>query len=143
LKKRWQGVELNEARLRMTRVPEGGALIYNSVSGAPGFTIGNVFVMAGIPSVMQAMLDDVAPRLRTGVKMLSETVRADAREGDVGGALGEVAKAHPGAIIGSYPFFDENQRPNTNLVVRARDPDVLAAAVQAVKDMLVRVKAKL
>jgi molybdenum cofactor synthesis domain-containing protein len=143
LQKRWAGVELNEARMRMTRVPEGGGLIHNKVSGAPGFSIGNVFVMAGIPSVMQGMLDEVAPTLKTGVKMLSETIRADAREGDVGTALGAVAKAYPDAIIGSYPFFDDNQKPNTNLVVRARDPALLAAAAQAVKEMLVRVKASL
>jgi molybdenum cofactor synthesis domain-containing protein len=143
LKKRWQGVDLNEARMRMTRVPEGGNLIYNKVSGAPGFSIGNVYVMAGIPSVMQGMLDEVAPTLRTGAKMLSETIRADAREGDVGTPLGQVAKEFPDVIIGSYPFFDDNQRPNTNLVVRSRDPDRLAAAKQAVEAMLLQVKSAL
>jgi molybdenum cofactor synthesis domain-containing protein len=143
LKKRFNGVDLNEARMRMTRIPEGGALIYNKVSGAPGFRIGNVHVMAGIPSVMQAMMDEIAPTLKTGAKMLSQSIRADAREGDVGTALGEVAKAFPQAVIGSYPFFDENRGPNTNIVVRSRDPETLAAAVKAVEEMLVRVKAAL
>jgi molybdopterin-biosynthesis enzyme MoeA-like protein len=99
--------------------------------------------MAGIPSVMQAMMDEIAPTLKTGAKMLSQSIRADAREGDVGTALGEVAKAFPQAVIGSYPFFDENRGPNTNIVVRSRDPETLAAAVKAVEEMLVRVKAAL
>src|SRR5262249_47548337 len=78
------GAEMNEARLRMTRIPKGADLILNKVSGAPGFWIGNVIVMAGVPSIMQAMLDEVAPKLKIGVRMFSETVRADAREGDIG-----------------------------------------------------------
>ena len=143
LQARWQGVVLNDARMRMTRIPEGGDLIRNPVSGAPGFRIGNVHVMAGIPSVMNAMMDEIAPTLKTGVKMLSDTVRADAREGDVGTELGDVAKIYPDVIIGSYPFFDENQRPNTNIVVRSRDPERLASARQAVEAMLAKVKADL
>src|SRR5262245_3700820 len=78
------GGEINEARLRMTRIPKGADLVHNKVSGAPGFWIGNVIVMAGVPSIMQAMLDEVAPKLKTGIRMLSQTVRADAREGDIG-----------------------------------------------------------
>ena len=78
------GAELNEARMRMTRIPAGADLVLNKVSAAPGFWLGNVIVMAGVPSIMQAMLDEVAPKLKTGVRMLSETVRADAREGDIG-----------------------------------------------------------
>src|ERR1700680_1556453 len=100
------GTEMNEARMRMTRIPEGAELVANKVSAAPGFWIGNVVVMAGVPSIMQAMLDDVAPKLRTGIKMMSETVRADCRAGDVCTELGEVAKAHPEVMIGSYPFID-------------------------------------
>ncbi len=80
--------DLNEARLRMARIPAGADLILNKVSAAPGFRIGNVHVMAGVPSIMQAMLDEVAPTLKTGVKMLSETVRAELREGDIGTPLG-------------------------------------------------------
>jgi molybdopterin-biosynthesis enzyme MoeA-like protein len=129
--------------MRMTRIPEGAELIPNKVSAAPGFRIGNVFVMAGVPAIMQAMLDQIVPRLETGTKMLSETIRADAREGDVGTELGRVAEAHPGVAIGSYPFFDEARGPNTNIVVRSRDAEQLAAAKQAVEQMLVRVKAAL
>jgi molybdenum cofactor synthesis domain-containing protein len=136
------GTEMNESRMRMARIPHGAALVVNKVSGAPGFWIGNVITMAGVPSIMQAMLDAVAPQLKTGVRMLSETIRADAREGDVGTELGEVAKAHPDVTIGSYPFFDDSG-PNTNIVVRARDGQKLAAAKAAVETMLTRVKAQM
>jgi molybdopterin-biosynthesis enzyme MoeA-like protein len=91
---------MNEARLHMTRIPKCADLILNKVSGAPGFWIGNVIVMAGVPSIMQAMLDEVAPKLKIGIRMLSETVRADAREGDIGMQLGEIAKAKPAVAVG-------------------------------------------
>jgi molybdenum cofactor synthesis domain-containing protein len=143
LRTRFGGGYLNEARMRMARIPHGADLILNKVSAAPGFRIGNVHVMAGVPSIMQAMLDEIAPTLKTGVKMESETIRADAREGDVGTALGEVAKAHPEVTIGSYPFFDDKSGPNTNLVIRSRDPQALAVAKAAVEKMLADVKASL
>jgi molybdenum cofactor synthesis domain-containing protein len=135
--------DLNEARLRMARIPHGADLIENSVSKAPGFRIGNVHVMAGVPAIMQAMLDAVAPMLLTGKKMLSHSVRADLREGDIGSELATVAKDHPHTMIGSYPFMDDAGRPNTNVVVRARDADTLAAAVAAVETMLAQVRAAL
>ena len=140
---RTMGTTMNEARLRMARVPAGADLVLNKVSAAPGFRIGNVIVMAGVPTIMQAMLDAAAPGLKTGAKMLSETVRADAREGDIGSELGAVAKAHPDTMIGSYPFQDEKGGPNTNIVVRARDPEKLAAAKAAVEGMLAKVKSEL
>jgi len=87
------------------------------------------------------MLDAVAPKLKTGVKILSESVRADLREGDIGTPLGEIAKAHPETMIGSYPFVDEKGEPNTNLVIRSRDEQKLASAKRAVEDMLTRVRA--
>ncbi len=130
------GTELNQARMRMSRVPKEAELVPNKVSAAPGFWIGNVIVMAGVPAIMQAMLEEVAPRLKTGSRMLSETVRADCREGDVGTELGEIAKAHPDVMIGSYPFVDEVRGPNTNIVVRGRDPARLAAAKKAIEKML-------
>jgi len=137
------GTEMNEARMRMTRVPAGAELVLNRVSAAPGFWIGNVIVMAGVPSIMQAMLDEVAPKLATGAKLLSQTVRADCREGDIGTELGEIAKAHPEVMIGSYPFVDEFRGPNTNIVVRSRDPERLAAVKAAVEAMLTQVRARL
>lgn len=136
------GGELNEARMRMARIPEGAQLVPNKISGAPGFWIGNVITMAGVPAIMQAMLDEVAPRLKTGARLLSEAIRADAKEGDVGTALGVIAKAHPGALIGSYPFFDDKLGPNTNIVVRARDPELLKEVKAAVEAMLVKVRAQ-
>ena len=135
--------DLNEARLRMARIPAGADLILNKVSAAPGFRIGNVHVFAGVPAIMQAMLDEVAPTLKTSARMQSQTLRADLREGDIGGELGVIAKAHPDVVIGSYPFFDEQRGPNTNVVIRARDPDKLAAATRSVEDMLARMRAAL
>jgi molybdenum cofactor synthesis domain-containing protein len=137
------GGVMNEARMRMTRVPIGATLVLNKISAAPGFWIGNVIVMAGIPSVMQAMFEYVVPQLKTGVKMLSDSIRANCREGDIGTELGAIAKKFPEVVIGSYPFVDENNYANTNVVVRSRDPQRLAAASAAVEAMLVRVKAAL
>src|SRR6478735_8960059 len=134
---------MNEARMRMARLPAGADLVLNKVSAAPGFWIGNVIVMAGVPQIMQVMLDYVTPKLRTGAKMLSQSVRADCREGDIGTELGEIAAAHAGVIFGSYPFMDEQRGANTHVVVRSRDPQKLNAAVAAVEAMLTRVKAAL
>ncbi len=135
LSERFPPDQLNEARLRMARIPAGADLIANSVSKAPGFIIGNVHVMAGVPSIMQAMLDVVGPTLRTGVRMLSETVQAGLREGDIGTELARVQQAHPDVAIGSYPFFSETG-PDTNIVVRSRDPARIEAAVAAVRAMI-------
>jgi molybdenum cofactor synthesis domain-containing protein len=136
------GGVMNEARMRMTRVPAGAELVLNKVSAAPGFWIGNVIVMAGVPHIMQVMLEFVTPKLKTGVKMLSESVRADCREGDIGTELGAIAKQHPDVVIGSYPFMDE-KGGNTHVVVRSRDAAKLAAAKADVEAMLVRVKAEI
>src|SRR5437868_8680262 len=138
-RKRFQG-DLNEARLRMARVPDGASLVESATIMAPGFWIENVITMAGVPSIMQAMMDIVAPKLRVGVRMLSESVRANAREGDVGTPLREIQEAHPDTVIGSYPFMDEDKMPNTNLVVRSRDPEKLRAAMHAVQEMLAQLK---
>jgi molybdenum cofactor synthesis domain-containing protein len=135
-RERWGAQDLNEARLRMARIPEGAELIQSATILAPGFKLGNVIVMAGVPTIMQAMMDIVAPKLKSGLRMLSDTVRANAREGDIGGPLRQIANAHPDTMIGSYPFTDEDKKPNTNLVVRSRDPEKLNAAMNAVKEML-------
>jgi molybdenum cofactor synthesis domain-containing protein len=137
------GGVMNEARMRMARLPAGAELVLNKISAAPGFCIGNVIVMAGIPQVMQAMLEYVTPQLKTGAKMLSETVRADCREGDIGTELGAIAAAHPGVVIGSYPFMDEKRGANTHVVMRSRHPQKLAAAKVAIEAMLARVQAQL
>jgi molybdenum cofactor synthesis domain-containing protein len=134
------GGEISEARMRMTRIPQGADLILNEVSGAPGFWIENVIVLPGVPSIMQAMLDQVAPRLKTGMRMLSQTVRAGVRERDIAAQLGEIAKAHPGVTIGSHPFFDPEHGPDTNVVLRAADAQKLERAKQVLEDMLARVQ---
>jgi molybdenum cofactor synthesis domain-containing protein len=134
------GADLNEARLRMARIPDGAELISSATILAPGFKIGNVIVMAGVPSIMQAMMDIVSPKLKSGVRMLSDSVRANAREGDIGTPLRAIQEAHPDTSIGSYPFMDENGKPNTNVVVRSRDADKLKAAMVDVEAMLANLK---
>ena len=140
MRERFPNADLNEARMRMARIPYGAELVANPVSKAPGFWIGNVIVMAGIPQIMQAMLADAAPKLRRGRKMLSFSIPAGMREGDVGTPLAAIAQAHKDVMIGSYPFSNEG-RPDTNLVVRSRDPDKLEAAKSAVETMLATLRA--
>jgi molybdenum cofactor synthesis domain-containing protein len=122
-----RGIEPNEARLRMARIPEGASLIPNAVSAAPGFQIGNVFVMAGVPSILQAMMDEVVKRLPASQPLMSETIEAQRGEGDIAEAAAATQAAHPGVRIGSYPYFD-GARFTTRLVLRSRDPDLLTAA---------------
>ena len=123
------GVELNAARRRMARVPVGGELVKNPVSGPPGFTIGNVFVLAGVPSIMRGMLEDVGPRLRGGAVTVARTVRVEGSgEGTIAAPLEAVARAHPAMSLGSYPFFGDGQF-GSNLVLRGRDPDELSTTV--------------
>ncbi|KJF66361.1 competence/damage-inducible protein A [Rhizobium nepotum] len=128
-------MEFTEARKRMARMPRGASHIANPVSVAPGFVIGNVHVMAGVPQVFQAMLDNVMPTLRTGAKIMSQAVRSPYGEGDIGTPLTAVQKAHPETSIGSYPKYD-GQRFSTEIVVRARDAAVLKAAADAVAAMI-------
>src|SRR5580693_2591259 len=101
--RRWGG-EVNAARRRMARIPVGGSLVKNSVQGPPGFQIGNVFVLAGVPMVMRGMMDDVVPRLRTGAVVIARTVKVEgAGEGVIADPLRALAGAHPDLSIGSYP----------------------------------------
>lgn len=125
---RW-GDQLNAARRRMARVPVGGELVKNPVQGPPGFTIGNVFTLAGVPAIMRGMLEDVGPRMRGGRPTVSRTVRVEGSgEGVIAAPLETVAKAHPDMSMGSYPFFSPDGF-GSNLVVRSRDADALAGAV--------------
>jgi molybdenum cofactor synthesis domain-containing protein len=120
--------DLNEARLRMARIPTGADLIANPISKAPGFRIGNVFVMAGVPAIMQAMLDAIGPTLATGTKILSETIEAgNLPEGTYAGGLAAIAKAHAAVSIGSYPSMTPNGFAN-RIVVRGRDAEAVARA---------------
>ncbi len=130
-----RGLEFTEARRRMARMPHGSTHIANPVSCAPGFTIGNVHVMAGVPSVFQAMLDNVLPTLRTGVKVLSDKVSCPFGEGDIGDPLSAIAKAHPDVNIGSYPRFS-GQGFSTEIVIRGRNAAAINAARIEVETML-------
>lgn len=124
--------DLNAARRRMARIPHGASLVQNPVSKAPGFMIENVIVMAGVPSIMQAMLDDVAPRLKAGTRLTVETIEAmGLPEGAYAAALGETATAHAEVSIGSYPSFQDGTFRN-QIVIRGRDPAAVASARDAV-----------
>ncbi len=114
------GLELNEARLRMARIPYGAVLIDNPVSTAPGFTIGNVHVMAGVPSVFQAMVASVLPKLTGGSPLLSQTLRVDRGEGDIAATLASLADAYGDLSIGCYPF-QINGAFGANVVIRGTD----------------------
>jgi molybdenum cofactor synthesis domain-containing protein len=125
---RW-GDQLNAARRRMARVPVGGELVKNPVQGPPGFTIGNVFVLAGVPQIMRGMLEDVGPRLKGGAVTVSRTVRVEGTgEGAIAAPLEVVAKAHPAMSLGSYPFFGP-EGYGSNLVLRGRDAGEVAQVV--------------
>jgi molybdopterin-biosynthesis enzyme MoeA-like protein len=121
---------LNEARLRMARIPDGAKLIANPVSKAPGFQLDNVFVMAGVPSIMRGMLEDVGPRLEGGAIVKSVTVRAKGvPEGHIASALADLETATNGAVIfGSYPWFAPPDNFGVHLVARSADPAALAKA---------------
>jgi len=128
-----RGVEFNAARMRMARIPDGATLIENPVSIAPGFTLGNVHVMAGVPNVFQAMVASVLPTLTGGQPLLSQSLRVMRPEGAVAEALGALAAAHPGVSIGSYPFSQDGSY-GTSLVVRgpvAAEVDAAMAAMSA------------
>jgi molybdenum cofactor synthesis domain-containing protein len=138
---RWAG-DLNAARRRMARVPVGGSLVRNPVQGPPGFQIGNVFVLAGVPLIMRGMMEDVVTRLRTGQVVISRTVRVEgAGEGAIAAPLETLAKAHPSLSLGSYPFFGEGGY-GSNLVIRGRDGAEVAATVEALMEALSDIGAK-
>ena len=126
---RWGG-EINAARRRMARVPVGGHLVKNPVQGPPGFTIGNVFTLAGVPQIMRGMLEDVGPRMRGGRPTVSRTVRVEGSgEGAIAAPLEAVAKAHPDMSLGSYPFYGADGY-GSNLVLRSRDAEQLIGVVE-------------
>ena len=112
------GLELNAARLRMARIPDGATLIENPVSVAPGFSLENVHVMAGVPSVFKAMVASVLPTLSSGAPLVSKTLRVDTGEGDIAAPLASIAEAHPDLSIGCYPFQLKNGAYGANVVIR-------------------------
>ena len=122
------GQELNAARLRMARIPDGADLIDNPVSTAPGFSLGNVHVMAGVPSVFKAMVASVLPKLTGGAPLLSRTLQLFKGEGDIAGPLGQFAEAFPQLSVGSYPFQKDGVY-GSNIVVRGSDAAQLDTAL--------------
>jgi len=137
LESRWKqtGTEVNEARLRMARIPEGASLIVNSVSAAPGFRIGNVHVMAGVPKIMLAMLESIAPTLKGGKKVKSITIRCGVGEGTIGGPLGRIQDEFPDVKMGSYPQMGQTF-VMTELVLRSSDEARLEQAAGRVREMV-------
>lgn len=125
-----QGLELNDARLRMARIPDGAALIANPVSAAPGFTLGNVHVMAGVPMIFQAMVASVMPTLTGGQPMLSQTLRVLRGEGEIAGPLGALAAAYDDLSVGCYPFQKDGVF-GANIVIRGQDGARIDAAMTA------------
>jgi molybdenum cofactor synthesis domain-containing protein len=124
---------LNEARLRMARIPEGATLIDNPISAAPGFTLKNVHVLAGVPTIFEAMLAGLLPTLTGGAPMLSQSLRIVRGEGDIAPELSRLAEAHPEVSIGSYPFHRDGVH-GANVVIRSQD----GAAVDRVMSELTR-----
>ena len=137
---RYAPADLTPARRRMTRMPEGSELIDNPISRAPGFRIGNVFVLAGVPSVMQAMLDSAVKDMRTGAVMQVASIEAGGvPEGRYGDALAGIAAAHPAVSIGSYPSFRDGRFMN-QIVVRGKEAAAVQAARAAVETMLASIR---
>jgi molybdenum cofactor synthesis domain-containing protein len=121
---------ITDARLRMARVPEGAELIENSLSGAPGIRLGNIFILAGVPHIATLMLEALSGKIEGGKPLLSRTIGSWTPESEVAGLLAETERAHPGCQIGSYPFFREG-RVGANFVIRSTDPARLAACESA------------
>ena len=135
LEARYRPGEFNDMRKRMARIPHGAALIKNSVSTAPGFHIGNVYVMAGVPMVMRAMLEAIAPELPRGIVVTSVTLSAEIPEGTIAPGLLEIQNANPEVAIGSYPFYSE-KGPGAQLVTRGRDGAAVERATQAIEVLI-------
>ncbi|MCG7494556.1 molybdopterin-binding protein [Thalassobius sp. Cn5-15] len=130
-----QGQELNEARLRMARIPDGAALIDNPISAAPGFILQNVHVMAGVPVIFETMVASVLPTLTGGAPLLSQSLRVERGEGEIASALTAVAEAYPDLSFGSYPF-SQNGIYGTNIVVRGQDGAQLDQAMTALAEAM-------
>lgn len=129
-----RGMEFNAARQRMARIPEGAQLIENPVSIAPGFSIGNVHVMAGVPQIFEAMVASVLPKLTGGAPLLSQTLRLFRGEGEIATAFGALAAQYPDLSMGSYPFQQDGAQ-GTNLVIRGSDPARLAEAMVKLNEL--------
>jgi molybdenum cofactor synthesis domain-containing protein len=135
LEARYEPGTLNEARLRMANTPEGAELIDNPVSAAPGYRIGNVYVMAGVPSIMRAMFETIAGTLRHGAPIRSCTIGALVGEGIIAQGLGDIQAAHPDLDLGSYPFFRQGKY-GASFVIKGTDPARIDAAAMALRALI-------
>jgi molybdenum cofactor synthesis domain-containing protein len=124
-----RGIELNEARLRMARIPEGAALIDNPVSAAPGFSLRNVHVMAGVPRIFEAMVAGLLPTLTGGSPLLSQSLRIARGEGEIAAPLRALAEAFPDLSMGSYPFQDANGAFGASIVIRGTEAGRVSEAM--------------
>ena len=135
MNKYYEPGKLNEARLKMADIPAGAALIDNPVSGAPGFQLENVFVLPGVPMIMQAMFDGITDRLTGGVPILTETVVTGLTEGVIAPGLEQIQADHPRLTIGSYPYF-RNGKLGVNIVIRTTDRGELNRVVGEISKLL-------
>ena len=135
MRTRYKPGDLTEARLKMANVADGAELIENPVSAAPGFRIENVFVLAGVPGIMQAMFDELKGGLQGGAPVLSKSIEAFVPESVVAGPLGGLQDEYPDVDMGSYPFF-RNGRLGTCLVARSTDAVRLDTAADAIEAMV-------
>lgn len=127
-------IQINDARLRMARIPDGASLIVVDSSAAPGFSIQNVHVMAGVPSIFTEMVDRVLPTLAAGAPTVSRELRFDVGEGRIADQLRGLAAEFPELAFGSYPFFSEGVY-GTNIVVRGTDPDLVELGFARVRQL--------
>ncbi len=127
--------DLSDARLKMADIPEGAKLILNPVSGAPGFQVENVFVLPGVPKIMQAMFEGIVDRLTTGAPILTSSVITNMREGQIADGLSLLQEDYPEISIGSYPFF-KDRKFGINVIMRGTDKDHLDELTSALKEML-------
>lgn len=136
LTRHWErrGVEITESRMRMARIPDGARLIDNPVSIAPGFTVENVHVMAGVPAVFQAMVATVLPTITGGQPLLSQTLRIERGEGEIAGPLGKLAGEYPDLSIGSYPY-QQNGIYGANIVIRGTDGGMVSEAMAKLSEL--------
>ena len=137
LRKHYKPEDINAARLKMADIPEGAELIDNPVSSAPGFIIENVYVMAGVPRIMQAMLDGVKSRLKGGAITLSRTISATVTEGYIAAELGAIQEAHANVEIGSYPFIRDGKL-GVSLVSRSTDSNALEEVAQKLRALITK-----
>lgn len=134
--------QINQARLRMAQIPEGAILIKNPISGAPGFQVENVFVLAGVPTIMEAMFDGITDRLVGGDPVLTTSVATNIGESMLAKGLGELQEIHPDISIGSYPYFKRGKL-GVNIVLRSTDKTAMEQLREKIKSLILSLNGKI